>query len=1430
DAPAAPTAAARALLQAAGKRKKAPPTPPNSPLPPSPSLPPSPPPLPPVPPPSPPFSPTTRAALLGFAAASRVASYDYTAGVLVLAEARWYGVYGKDVTVTYMLPYDAPTDAVLLPYPLLVLPYQELADLNIDVAVDFSPPPPAPPAPPAPSTPPYYPGLSGSLLGQAARDSTPPAAPGPNGDTPAQPAPPSPSPSPQQWPPALPALEPPRPEPTKQSPELLQAAGAARTAKQPEVWLQLGPDSKEEEGEAEAAVEDTWCLPPKMPTASRRALQLALLRAVVPAAPDTPVSRNFAVQSGLDLGVSGSTLSSLAVLLSGSLLAEESATMKGEFAQDLNPEQPGQPTAPPLSPGRDFWEVPVNEGGKEPYTLVSWWHLASQLQADGSGAGSRSCHNTVETHQQLITDTCCQHLSLTALCLYLVDVEYALGTSTNLGTVSLPTLFQLPAGTSLHLTDVIVLLSSFELLRLMSIICSGENLDSFPYTTGVVIEYGHVYFANHSSWTPSDSGTAGEGGEAVSTVEQLRRWDVSDRDMYMGQIPAYMSVTTDLALPADGSWQQVVMSSAKLLVILGDPPLEQQRGRATTLDLGGQEGAWQAPQAGAQMAHLRDILLVNLPYSSQPLDAYDLLSVGMHSFSRGSASAMMGVEPQSTAHLARCTLVVPDAELIFLLRAAVASTSGLGVPNLEALFGAGVQPRAGGDPVADALEGRLVLEYLEVGGLATLVNVTLLSASAYSVQLAAAAMDPSAPAPPPPLLLPSSRLWPPLLLYEEEVALQWGGSGTIVAQGLMDALLHAPACASTPARRTVLLLSSVHDLLSVSPPSAAEPPPLPLDGDRSPLSAAEECVVAGYPPALAGRRTFVNMQGAIGRVALSSPMQLRDLVLYNLAPGAAYPAEVGGSNSSGGAGAQLPPAPRLLGADAAWANSSLPLWLFQCARADEDLQQLLASVEHAPHSMQAAQQQGQQQQQQKRRRLRRGAHRRHLVGAGEELAVAQAGEAPAAPTAAARALLQAAGKRKKAPPSPPNPPLPSSPSLPPSPPPLPPVPPPSPPFSPTTRAALLGFAAASRVASYDYTAGVLVLAEARWYGVYGKDVTVTYRLPYDAPTDAVLLPYPPLVLPYQELADLNIDVTVDFSPPPPAAPASPAPSTPSYYPSLPDTFLSREARDSMPPAPPGPNGGAPAQQPTPPSPSPSPQQWPPPLPALELSRPQPMEQSPELLQAAGGVYVGVASGGDQPKWRVPVVAAASAVGGVAVLAALLLGILALRRAGASKAAAFKADATSFGSSPPTDTGTSASAAEASGQDSAAGAHGGGCGALGMSLAAAALMAKPPKVGLQLGAGSKEEVEEGEAAEAAEEEAWCPPPKMPTASRRALQLALLRAAVPSTAPDVAAPRNFAVQSGLDLGGSGTLSSLAMLLAGSLSAEESAAMTGEFAQDL
>ncbi|PNH06048.1 Serine/threonine-protein kinase ULK2 [Tetrabaena socialis] len=787
------------------------------------------------------------------------------------------------------------------------------------------------------------------------------------------------------------------------------------------------------------------------------------------------------------------------------------------------------------------------------YTMITWWQAVVQLQAEGPAVALAPG----------------QQLSLTALSLDLADVPRPFGAFRALPNLALSALFRVPVGASLQLSDVVIVVSVADLLELMRSVCSPQDTDAWAYNPDVTIDDRSVNFFNFTSRAPNEDGVAGEGGEvrwinvqlvsvgfpysplppplpcAALPVSFIWRMGADGLQTMLESVegPIYLSLVTDLALQ-DGPAEQVVVPPGRLLVLLGDPSLEQQRGRRTTLDLGGQEGAWFALQG----ARLRDLQLVNLPYSSSPLGPYDLLAVGMQSFSRPGAGTTSGSSVAPSAqlpnlHLARCTLVVSDPELAFLSRAAVASASGVGAPDLATLFGADVpQPRVGGDPTADQSEGRLVLDYLQISSLVALSNVTLLSASAYSKQLAIAAEEappltppasPAADAPPangaeyvlpmvtagaveapPAPLLPSSLVWPPLSLYDEEVALQWGGSGTIVATRLLDALLLVPACASAPSHRTVLLLPSYPDLLS----------------------------------------------GAIGRVALSSPITLRDLVLYNLAPGGAYPT----LGPNGGGGGPLAPAAQLTGADAVWTNSSLPLWFFQCARSNEDLQQLLASsggeagvgatlpgapasrlalvrvtlvvpevewralaaavlLQHAPYSMQAAQHEP------RRRRLRR--HRRLLEEAGE----APEGQAGAT-------------------------------------------------------AALLGFAAASQVASYNYSSGVLMLADAHWYGAYGSNVTVTYKLPDDAPPDATLLPYSGLVLPYQELA--------------------------------------------------GEYGGR--------------------IIAAAGREPQtPAERSPELLPA--GVGAEVWRGGGRPGWHVPVVAFVSAVGGVAVLAAAVWGVLAGRR-------------------------------------------------------------------------------------------------------------------------------------------------------------------------
>ena len=61
------------------------------------------------------------------------------------------------------------------------------------------------------------------------------------------------------------------------------------------------------------------------------------------------------------------------------------------------------------------------------------------------------------------------------------------------------------------------------------------------------------------------------------------------------------------------------------------------------------------------------------------------------------------------------------------------------------------------------------------------------------------------------------------------------------------------------------------------------------------------------------------LQGGISLFGVVRPITLRNLVLYNLAPGGMYPEGA-------------PAAPLLSYNDAAWRYSALPLWFFQCAR------------------------------------------------------------------------------------------------------------------------------------------------------------------------------------------------------------------------------------------------------------------------------------------------------------------------------------------------------------------------------------------------------------------------------------------------------------------------------------------------------------------
>ncbi|PNH07503.1 Proline-rich receptor-like protein kinase PERK2 [Tetrabaena socialis] len=1001
---------------------------------------------------------------------------------------------------------------------------------------------------------------------------------------------------------------------------------------------------------------------------------------------------------------------------------------------------------------------PMPAAPEPPFTLITWWQLATELQMSGPAV-------------ELAPG---QDLTLTALSLFLVDLSAPLGYHVTLPTLALASLFAVPASAKLLLQDMVVVLSAVDMQLAMDGICSVYDTDSFPYSPGVVVDGFVVRLIEHTSRAPDENGTAGAGGEVrwinvtltcpgyefkypPCAARPIRGgWELDAavlRPMLEATVgPVMLSLAPDVALPAGGNWTQVVVPVNQMLVLIGDPSLQLRRGRPTTLDLGGVEGAWafmrddRYPWIPPGMAQLRDLQLVNLPYSSMPRESQGLLALSMQSFGligQDASGPPSNDDQPPQLRVSRCTLVVSDLELAFLARAAAASISGQGQPNLTALFGdeAGQlrptaptslpspspprspQPRVGGDPLMDGAKGSLLLEFLQLRSLVAFTDVTLVSASRYSEPHREVPSFATLPGLPP--LLPSALVWPPLLMYDRDVALQWGGAGTLVTSAFEEALLAADACGQAPSGRTVIVLSSTDD--QSVPPVASGGQLRLLASTRSPLAVAQSCVVAGYPPALSGLRTFVNMQGAISRLQLSSPITLRDLVLYNLAPGGTYPLP---GVSEDGSAEVLPPAPQLQGADAPWANSSLPLWYFQCARSVEELQQLVLAaggeaaaepgprlvlskvtlvvpeaewralaaailLQHAPAAMEAAQQQQRvtlQPLPQPPPRLRRRYSTRTAAtgisaaptavtainSVATTCATATALASPSAATfttAIAAASLAAAiatllddhahrafgacGLIQES----------SNPDLfvaaclragqgaagltghqhaalhsgaPPHPPPI-------------------------QVASYSYASGVLLLSEARWYGVYGTDVTVSYTLPNDAPPGAALLSYPPLVLPYQELADLNIDIEVDFSPP-----LLPPPSTPSQR-TPPDLVTTSSPTPAMAqPAPARPlvsdpfntsigdsaaGQGSTGVSPTGRSPllptNPRPEA--PPSANSQL----PQQQQPFGRDGLPGEGPpGGGSRGAKPAWLVPVAATVSTVGGVAGLAAAVCIVLA----------------------------------------------------------------------------------------------------------------------------------------------------------------------------
>ncbi|GLC36262.1 hypothetical protein PLESTM_000424900 [Pleodorina starrii] len=594
----------------------------------------------------------------------------------------------------------------------------------------------------------------------------------------------------------------------------------------------------------------------------------------------------------------------------------------------------------------------------------------------------------------------------------------------------------------------------------------------------------------------------------------------------------------------------------------------------------------------------------------------------------------------------RSTIVVPDQEAEFLLAGVVGRNSSDMWPGQPlGTFDIALMPdEANTEPSSIKDAAWLELLQLRLSSEVLLSNCTLLSASGYEQQLPGRA----------PLLLNQLRLWLPQLLAarDPDTVAEWGMGGLAVASGLQPALTSLASCGSRLGHNPIRLIWGPADDHSIPPLNSSlvsySTTIIPANiGDELLTSAADSCIVDGGPtynsnpelqPILPGGgrgRVFSDLQGAIGRFALARPITLRNLVLYNLAPGGAYPSDdqAAAAAAASGGGVQLSPPP-LNPSDAAWENSSLPLWLFNMSRSypdDPGYQQrplppeaALLVLENVTLVV-------------SEREWRALVAALLLVRATKALPEAQQGRISHQPPA--RKMLEEQ--------QPQHPWLPPPPSYPPTPPPAtsqPPSPPsPAPPYTATTREALLRYAAASQVMSLKYDTGDLVLAVAHHYGWSGINVTIKYQLPPDAPSSAKLLPYPDLLLPYDDLADTAIDLrrefpTFDEGPPQPLANVteSPPSTSPANFPS--SALAPSSASPPISASPPS-SALDPSSAPLPASASPPSSSTPPPA-----SAPSPR--------------------GSRPSWQAPLAASLSAVAGAALLGLLATGaVLAARRRG-----------------------------------------------------------------------------------------------------------------------------------------------------------------------
>ncbi|KXZ46838.1 hypothetical protein GPECTOR_40g572 [Gonium pectorale] len=551
-----------------------------------------------------------------------------------------------------------------------------------------------------------------------------------------------------------------------------------------------------------------------------------------------------------------------------------------------------------------------------------------------------------------------QQLTLSSLALFLPDLEEPLGTApTGLGSLSLPRLFGARSGAVLELRDVTIVVSKAALGQLYLRLCGSTS--AWPHTLGVALEGGDVRIAELDSVDPSLPGGGGAvrwrnvtitcpgyglrapypcAAAPVASTGELQ--SVAAR--LLGGVssgPVFLSLTADVAAVAwpGGASNAPDVPAGSRLVLVGDPD------RSTTVDMAGRNGAWRAgyvkddkPLVEAwyslPVALLRDLTLVNLPLAAEPESPGELMALGMNSFrvARWLAALVLNHKDTPLITLTRCTVVLPDEELAFLRRAVREAGDRAGTgdgtagdmhpgsdPSGALLIGSGpfaieVTTKGGTGPssnASDPADGRLEVAVLKMLPRVVLRDCTLLSASAYTALPGAVE------------LLPQSRVWPPLLLQpdEKEQASKRGPLAFAVATGMWEALEYGLlACGSSPGDASMVVVASRddHSLGAEVDPSALLHRVVRQQGRD--VDATGGCNIGGLPEGLGTGRTFVDLKGLSGLFALRRPVSLRNLVLYNLAPG--------GTNGTGA----LPSG--LEGPDEPWANSTLPLWLFSFDR------------------------------------------------------------------------------------------------------------------------------------------------------------------------------------------------------------------------------------------------------------------------------------------------------------------------------------------------------------------------------------------------------------------------------------------------------------------------------------------------------------------